>query len=203
MTPYFSTISSFNSDQYPISSKSTAILNPCSTTTESYKRTLQDIYPKLEKISFDNAILEKLDPKYANVLSVDIGWSDIGAWEALKEALSERENENVTKGKVLLEDSSDTLMFNFTDQLAVGIDLEKMLKDKIANYSYFQDYENLKKAYKEYRKVLKDMGEEYLYKGKIGLPCITIEDRDTYNVDEYGYKIFVKTETKIVKVCEF
>lgn len=81
--------------------------------------------------------------------------------------------------------------------------IKKMLKDKIANYSYFQDYENLKKAYKEYRKVLKDMGEEYLYKGKIGLPCITIEDRDTYNVDEYGYKIFVKTETKIVKVCEF
>ncbi len=95
--------------------------------TSNYKKVLEQIYPTIEKISFDNAILEKLDPKYASVLSVDIGWSDIGAWEALKEALSEKEDENVTKGKVMLEDSSDTLVFNFTNQLAVGIDLEKML----------------------------------------------------------------------------
>jgi len=71
--------------------------------------------------------LEKLDPKDASVVSVDIGWSDIGAWEALKEALSERADENVTKGKVMIEDSTDTLVFNFTNQLTVGIDLEKML----------------------------------------------------------------------------
>lgn len=95
--------------------------------TKDYEKVLKEVYPVIEKISFDNAILEKLDPKFASVLSVDIGWSDIGAWEALKEALSEKENENVTKGKVLLEDSSDTLIFNFTDQLTVGIDLEKML----------------------------------------------------------------------------
>ena len=95
--------------------------------TPSFEKVLGEIYPTIEKISFDNAILEKLDPKNANVLSVDIGWSDIGAWEALKEALSEKEDENVTKGKVMLEDSSDTLMFNFTNQLAVGIDLNDML----------------------------------------------------------------------------
>lgn len=95
--------------------------------TPAYAKVLAKIYPTIEKISFDNAILEKLDPSKAMVISVDIGWSDIGAWEALKEALSEKEEENVTKGKVLLEDSSDTLVFNFTDQLTVGIDLESML----------------------------------------------------------------------------
>ncbi len=95
--------------------------------TADYEKVLREVYPTIEKISFDNAILEKLDPKDANVLSVDIGWSDIGAWEALKEALSEKADENVTKGKVMLEDSSDTLVFNFTNQLTVGIDLEKML----------------------------------------------------------------------------
>ena len=95
--------------------------------TKDYEKVLEKVYPGIEKISFDNAILEKLDPNDANVLSVDIGWSDIGAWEALKEALSEKEDENVTKGKVMLEDSSDTLMFNFTNQLTVGIDLDEML----------------------------------------------------------------------------
>ncbi len=95
--------------------------------TPKFESELKKIYPEIEKISFDNAILEKLDKKFGNVISVDIGWSDIGAWEALKEALSETADENVTKGKVMVEDSRDSLVFNYTDQLTVGIDLEEML----------------------------------------------------------------------------
>jgi mannose-1-phosphate guanylyltransferase len=71
--------------------------------------------------------LEKLDKKFGNVISVDIGWSDIGAWEALKEALSETDDENVTKGNVMVEDSRDSLVFNYGKQLTVGIDLSEML----------------------------------------------------------------------------
>lgn len=95
--------------------------------TPEYEKTVDDIYPTLEKISFDNAILEKLDPSSGLVLSVDIGWSDIGAWEALKEALAESEEENVTKGNVDLVDSKDSLVFNYNGQLVVGLDLEDML----------------------------------------------------------------------------
>lgn len=95
--------------------------------TDSYEKVLLEIYPHIEKISFDNAIPEKMDHKLGNVISVDIGWSDIGAWEALKEALSETADENVTKGKVMVEDSRDSLVFNYTDQLTVGIDLDEML----------------------------------------------------------------------------
>ena len=80
-----------------------------------------------EKISFENAILEKIDPQYVSVIASDLGWSDVGAWEALKEALEKATDENVTKGKVLINDSSDNLVFNYTDQLVVGIDLKKML----------------------------------------------------------------------------
>lgn len=95
--------------------------------TPSYAKVIEEVYPKIEKISFDNAIPERMDPSLGNVISVDIGWSDIGAWEALKEALSETADENVTKGKVLVEDSTDSLVFNYTNQLTVGIDLDKML----------------------------------------------------------------------------
>lgn len=88
---------------------------------------LSKIYPKLQKISFDNAILEKVDPKHVSVIAADLGWSDVGAWEALKEALEVKSTENVTRGKVRLEDSTDNLVFNYTDQLAVGIDLENLI----------------------------------------------------------------------------
>ncbi len=95
--------------------------------TAEYETVLNEIYPTLEKISFDNAILEKLDPSNGLVLSVDIGWSDIGAWEALKEALASSVEENVTKGNVELIDTTDSLVFNSNGQLVVGIDLEGML----------------------------------------------------------------------------
>ena len=94
---------------------------------KEFYRVVNTVYPTLEKISFDNAILEKIDPKHVFVIAADLGWSDVGAWEALKEALQATSLENVTKGKVLLNDSLDSLIFNYTDQLVVGIDLAKMI----------------------------------------------------------------------------
>jgi len=95
--------------------------------TGEYERILAEVYPALEKISFDNAILEKLNPADALVVSENIEWSDIGAWEALKEALQEADDKNVTQGKVFTHDTQDSLVYNYTDQLVVTIDLDDML----------------------------------------------------------------------------
>lgn len=95
--------------------------------TPEYESKLEEIYPTLEKISFDDAILVKMTPDDVYVIATDLGWSDIGAWDALKEALSEEDSQNITKGNVLLEDTQDTLAFNYTNQLTVGIDLSEIL----------------------------------------------------------------------------
>ena len=95
--------------------------------TDEYKTVLKKVYPTLEKISFDDAVLAKIDSKHLYVIAADLGWSDVGAWEALKEALQSSVDENITKGKVLLKDSSDNLVFNYTDQLVVGIDLNEII----------------------------------------------------------------------------
>ena len=95
--------------------------------TDSFEAKLSEIYPSLEKISFDNLILEKIDPKDGYVISSDFGWSDVGAWESLKEALSTSEEDNVTKGKVMLTDSKDSLVYNYTNKMVMGIDLDKFL----------------------------------------------------------------------------
>jgi mannose-1-phosphate guanylyltransferase len=95
--------------------------------TGKYAETLERIYPTLEKISFDNLILEKLDPSQAYVISENIDWSDVGAWEALKEALEDSEDKNVTQGMTMLKDTKDSLVYNYTKQLVVTIDLEELL----------------------------------------------------------------------------
>lgn len=95
--------------------------------TNAYEEVLNQVYPTLEKISFDHAVLEKMPTSAGLVISADIGWSDIGAWEAMKEALSDTVDANVTKGKIMLEDSRDTIVHNDTEQLVVGIDLDELV----------------------------------------------------------------------------
>lgn len=95
--------------------------------TINFNKVVEKIYPKFPKISFDNAILEKIDKKCGIVISSELGWSDIGAWEALKEALQKSPDQNVIAGKVLVTDSRDSLIYNYTDQLVATIDVSELL----------------------------------------------------------------------------
>ena len=95
---------------------------------KDFDQILKKYYQQMPELHFDNAILEQLDRKYAYVIVEDIGWSDVGAWEALKESLGEENADNITKGKVLLEGATDNLVYNYEDKkLVVGIDLEELL----------------------------------------------------------------------------
>ncbi len=85
-------------------------------------------YHEMPEINFDNAILEQLDKNFAYVVIEDIGWSDVGAWEALKEALESKTEDNITKGNVLLRDSKDNLVYNYDGhKIIMGVDLEGLL----------------------------------------------------------------------------
>ncbi len=95
---------------------------------KDFNQTLIKYYSKFESINFDNAILEKLNKEDAEVITEDIGWSDIGAWESLKEALENHPYENVIRGKVYLEYVRDSLLYNYEDKkLMVGIDLDGLI----------------------------------------------------------------------------
>ncbi len=94
--------------------------------TKNFVQTLKRMYGMVESINFDNAILENLDKKNGVVIVEDIGWSDIGAWEALKEALEQYPYENIIRGKVYLEHVRDSLIYNYDEKkLIVGIDLDE------------------------------------------------------------------------------
>ena len=67
--------------------------------SKKYESTLARIYAKLESISVDYAILEPAtrEPgeKTVRVLPADIGWSDIGSWDAVYKLLAKSSGENV------------------------------------------------------------------------------------------------------------
>jgi mannose-1-phosphate guanylyltransferase len=70
--------------------------------TKRYAPALRRVYPTLEAISVDYAILEPATrTKGASrvlVIPANVGWSDIGSWEALYELLAARHGSNVSAG---------------------------------------------------------------------------------------------------------
>jgi mannose-1-phosphate guanylyltransferase len=73
----------------------------------SYESQLKKIYPRLQNISVDYAILEKAAPAGSNVggagnvlvIPAEVGWSDIGSWAAVYELLAKSPGENILAGQ--------------------------------------------------------------------------------------------------------
>lgn len=69
-------------------------------------------YSKCPKLSFDEAVIEKVDLSQAVVLKANMGWSDPGTLYALKEALEDGSDANVEKGQVVNFKTTDSLVYN-------------------------------------------------------------------------------------------
>jgi len=68
-----------------------------------YDTQLRKVYPKLENISVDYAILERVTAQATEpqvfVIPAQVGWSDIGSWAAVYELLAKSPSENIFVGK--------------------------------------------------------------------------------------------------------
>jgi mannose-1-phosphate guanylyltransferase len=88
---FFWRVSTFMNNLRRFVPKTFAALEELSATigTPRYARALRAIYPRLEYISVDYAILEPATQHATNpvvhVLPAEIGWSDIGSWQAVYE----------------------------------------------------------------------------------------------------------------------
>ncbi len=66
---------------------------------------LKEVFPKCENISIDYAVLEKA-PSVAGIAAGDIGWNDVGSWNAVYELERRDAAGNVLRADALAEASS-------------------------------------------------------------------------------------------------
>ena len=74
--------------------------------------------------SIDYALMEKTERGV--VVTADLGWSDIGSWQALYEVLEKDEAGNVCQGDVLLEDTKNSFVRS-EDMLVAAVGLSDTL----------------------------------------------------------------------------
>jgi mannose-1-phosphate guanylyltransferase len=80
---------------------------------------MEEVYPTLEKISVDFAIMEKA----ANVSMVEsaFDWDDLGAWPAIERHYPKDKAGNVGKGTTIFEQSSNNIVISEDGHLTVVI----------------------------------------------------------------------------------
>lgn len=72
--------------------------------SKKFTPALADAYPRCENISIDYAILEKAG-KVAGIAIDDIGWSDVGSWEAVYNLADKDANKNAARNSLVAESS--------------------------------------------------------------------------------------------------
>ncbi len=88
-------------------------------------------FAQVRSESIDYAVMEKT--KDAWVLPLDVGWSDVGSWSSLFDALPSDEDGNVLQGDVLVHDTHDCYVHSTSRLVAtVGMDDHIIVETKDA-----------------------------------------------------------------------
>ena len=112
--------------------------------TEKEQEYIDKVYPKTPSISVDYAILERADNVYT--LPADIGWSDLGTWNALHAFKDKDDAGSVIIGEnTLLINSKDCIVRSDAEKLVVLKDLDGFIvideKDVLLVYPKDQEQE--------------------------------------------------------------
>ena len=93
--------------------------------TPEQEQVLQEVYPQLPKQPIDLAIMEKAD----NIVMIpaDIGWSDIGCFQDLKDILPPNYDSNLVLGQYVGLDTKDSFIYSAGAKLVTTIGLDKMI----------------------------------------------------------------------------
>ncbi len=145
-------------------------------------RICPDIFKSCPSISIDNAVMENIgkhpNSVQASVLSMDVGWSDLGSWSALRDIQEQDGEGNVIQGDVFAKDTRNSLLYSQNRFLAtVGINdlvvIETSDAVLVAHKDNAQDIKSITEHLKS------EDRSEYVFHRKINRPWGDYETIDT------------------------
>ncbi len=96
--------------------------------TDKYQTVLEESYPKMEKISIDYGIIEKISD-IAVIPADGLGWTDVGNWRELKQVLSRDAdaNGNLCKGNAIVKDTKNSLVYAHGKKVVAVMGMEDVV----------------------------------------------------------------------------
>jgi mannose-1-phosphate guanylyltransferase len=85
--------------------------------------TLKRIYPRIEKISIDYAVVQQADEVY--VIPAEMGWSDVGSWSEVYTVRSKDRDRNARPARSLCYSSQGNLIV--ADKFVAAVDVQDLV----------------------------------------------------------------------------
>ena len=93
--------------------------------TERYKPLLQRVWPTIQKETIDYGIMERAER--VAVIPVEMGWSDVGSWDAVRELQAADEQGNVSRGEHLAVDTAGTLVWAESGRMIATVGVSDLI----------------------------------------------------------------------------
>lgn len=133
----------------------------------SFRKKLNDIYPKLKKISIDYAVMEPASQDSAITVAaipMPLTWLDVGSWTAYcRVCKNDNNNNSINAGSTILSDCKDTLVASDEDNhLIAGIGLDNMIVVHTKKATLICPKEKNQDIKKLYDSIKEKYGDEYI-----------------------------------------
>ncbi len=89
--------------------------------SKTFVSRLGEVYPLCDNISVDYAVMEKAG-SISDIAVDDIGWNDVGSWEAVYELARKDGSGNASKGELFAESSRDNYVDASKPVALVGVE---------------------------------------------------------------------------------
>lgn len=93
--------------------------------TKKQNWAIEKHYPEMPSVTIEEGLNIKL-PKLTVVVA-PLTWTDIGSWHAIKEVLTEKQNDNIIKGKHIGHDTNGSLIYNHSKQLVATLGIDNLV----------------------------------------------------------------------------
>ena len=94
--------------------------------TAAEAQVTERVFPEIERLSIDYGIFQKMGGSEFAVLPAQLGWSDIGAWDVLRDELQDDDG-NTVRGRVMAIDTENSLIYGPPEKLLVTIGLDNVV----------------------------------------------------------------------------
>ena len=90
---------------------------------------IKNAFNEMEKISFDYAVTEKIDPSEVLILRADFGWNDVGAFDVLYDAGKAKSDEqgNLVDADFISRGASGNLIIAPKGKLVAAVGIEELV----------------------------------------------------------------------------
>lgn len=149
----------------------------------SFKQAVEKHFAAMPSISIDYGVLEKSDR--VSLIPCDIGWNDVGSWQALHEISAKDENGNALQGNVIAVGSKNNLI-RAEKRLVAAIGVEDLCIIETADAVLIAKSDQTQRVREVVDALQKKGATEHIYHRKVNRPwgnyAVLEEDPDGFKI---------------------